>query len=226
MRPAGGVLEMGEGTLRQERPGQHWPRKKPEHRPRHHHKKGESKDNLQRFLADGKVVYVGFGSLGGKGLLRDAHATVRLFAQAITKAGWRPLVSMDSFKPSEPILPSVPGSVPGACSGFCKDTGSTQAVKYQRTQFKQTEGKKRIGVMPGKRVLAKDGPQPKEHPFWSELEEELGRAAKGTGRQLWLLRGSIDHGWLFPRCSAVLHHGGSGTVATALLSGTPQVSTC
>ncbi|WJX28624.1 hypothetical protein P8452_17319 [Trifolium repens] len=35
--------------------------------------------------------------------------------------------------------------------------------------------------------------------------------------------GSIPYGWLFPKCAAVVHHGGSGTTAAALQAGTPQV---
>lgn len=34
---------------------------------------------------------------------------------------------------------------------------------------------------------------------------------------------SAPHGWLFPRVRAVVHHGGAGTCAAALLAGTPQV---
>lgn len=32
-----------------------------------------------------------------------------------------------------------------------------------------------------------------------------------------------DHGWLFARCSAVVHHGGAGTTHAALAAGLPQV---
>lgn len=35
--------------------------------------------------------------------------------------------------------------------------------------------------------------------------------------------GSLPYGWLFPKCAAVIHHGGSGTTAAALQAGTPQV---
>ncbi|KAL5176178.1 Sterol 3-beta-glucosyltransferase UGT80A2 [Glycine soja] len=35
--------------------------------------------------------------------------------------------------------------------------------------------------------------------------------------------GSVPYGWLFPKCAAVIHHGGSGTTAAALQAGTPQV---
>ncbi|XP_027331038.1 sterol 3-beta-glucosyltransferase isoform X2 [Abrus precatorius] len=35
--------------------------------------------------------------------------------------------------------------------------------------------------------------------------------------------GSVPYDWLFPKCAAVIHHGGSGTTAAALQSGTPQV---
>lgn len=40
---------------------------------------------------------------------------------------------------------------------------------------------------------------------------------------LHLCPGEVPHGWLFERCRAVLHHGGSGTVATALLARKPQI---
>ena len=35
--------------------------------------------------------------------------------------------------------------------------------------------------------------------------------------------GSVPHGWLFPRCSAVVHHGGAGTTAAGLRAGVPSV---
>jgi sterol 3beta-glucosyltransferase len=34
---------------------------------------------------------------------------------------------------------------------------------------------------------------------------------------------ACDYGWLFPQCSGVMHHGGSGTTHTASLAGVPQV---
>jgi sterol 3beta-glucosyltransferase len=34
---------------------------------------------------------------------------------------------------------------------------------------------------------------------------------------------SADHGWLFPRCAAVVHHGGAGTTFAAAESGVPSV---
>ena len=33
----------------------------------------------------------------------------------------------------------------------------------------------------------------------------------------------LPHLWLFPKCSIILHHGGSGTVATSLISQKPQI---
>ena len=32
----------------------------------------------------------------------------------------------------------------------------------------------------------------------------------------------VPHSWLYPRCKAVVHHGGAGTCAAALRSGVPQ----
>ncbi len=34
---------------------------------------------------------------------------------------------------------------------------------------------------------------------------------------------TIPHGWLFPRIAGVIHHGGAGTTAAALLAGKPSL---
>ena len=33
----------------------------------------------------------------------------------------------------------------------------------------------------------------------------------------------VSHSWLFPKCVAVIHHGGTGTVSSAIVAGVPQV---
>jgi UDP:flavonoid glycosyltransferase YjiC (YdhE family) len=67
-------------------------------------------------------------------------------------------------------------------------------------------------------------------------------ALRRTGRRGVLLRGwagigraepggdfvavdDLPHDWLFPRCAAVVHHGGAGTTAAALRAGVPSVVT-
>jgi sterol 3beta-glucosyltransferase len=35
------------------------------------------------------------------------------------------------------------------------------------------------------------------------------------------LTGNVDFDWLFPRCRAVIHHGGSGTTGAGLIAGKP-----
>ena len=35
--------------------------------------------------------------------------------------------------------------------------------------------------------------------------------------------GAVEHGWLFERCAAVVHHGGAGTTAAALRAGATSV---
>ncbi len=37
------------------------------------------------------------------------------------------------------------------------------------------------------------------------------------------ITGSVDHGWLFERCSATVHHGGAGTTAATMRAGLPMV---
>eukprot|EP01059_Diplonema_ambulator_P016243 TRINITY_DN2760_c0_g1_i1.p1 TRINITY_DN2760_c0_g1~~TRINITY_DN2760_c0_g1_i1.p1 ORF type:complete len:2693 (+),score=805.41 TRINITY_DN2760_c0_g1_i1:108-8186(+) len=41
--------------------------------------------------------------------------------------------------------------------------------------------------------------------------------------KLLVWQAAIDHTWLFPRCSIVVHHGGAGTVAAVLTAGKPMV---
>ena len=33
----------------------------------------------------------------------------------------------------------------------------------------------------------------------------------------------VSHSWLFPKCVTVIHHGGAGTVSSAIVAGVPQV---
>ena len=45
----------------------------------------------------------------------------------------------------------------------------------------------------------------------------------GAGQELLALHGFVDYSCLLPRCSAMVHHGGAGTVAAALRAGIPSV---
>jgi sterol 3beta-glucosyltransferase len=61
---------------------------------------------------------------------------------------------------------------------------------------------------------------------WSELESdpacvELASAARAAGTLV--LRKTVHHGVLFPRCAAIVHHCGIGTFAASLRSGKPQL---
>lgn len=47
-------------------------------------------------------------------------------------------------------------------------------------------------------------------------------ALAAPSNRIWL-EPEVDHSALFPRCTALVHHGGAGTVATAVASGTPSV---
>jgi sterol 3beta-glucosyltransferase len=47
-----------------------------------------------------------------------------------------------------------------------------------------------------------------------------GIASASRSRDVMVIE-SAPHEWLFPRCSAVVHHGGAGTVATGLAAGRP-----
>ncbi|CAI9103904.1 OLC1v1002494C3 [Oldenlandia corymbosa var. corymbosa] len=57
----------------------------------------------------------------------------------------------------------------------------------------------------------------------SEQSQLSGDGVSLFGGRLFCFSGSIPYNWLFPRCAAVIHHGGSGSTAAALHSGTPQI---
>jgi sterol 3beta-glucosyltransferase len=50
-----------------------------------------------------------------------------------------------------------------------------------------------------------------------------GSLQKSTVPSEVLMVNSAPHTWLFPRCSAVIHHGGAGTTAAGLRGGTPSI---
>jgi sterol 3beta-glucosyltransferase len=52
---------------------------------------------------------------------------------------------------------------------------------------------------------------------WSRVE-----AAKGLADHVRIVS-AIDHGWLFPQCSAAVHHGGAGTAFAVTSAGLPSV---
>jgi UDP:flavonoid glycosyltransferase YjiC (YdhE family) len=82
------------------------------------------------------------------------------------------------------------------------------------------------------------GSMPVPHP--ERMRTLLASAARATGRRFVVARGwsgfesaaregdclfvdDVPHARLFPRVAAVVHHGGSGTVAAAARAGVPQI---
>jgi sterol 3beta-glucosyltransferase len=53
---------------------------------------------------------------------------------------------------------------------------------------------------------------------WSQLE-----SLRATLPSTAFIVDSVDHEWLFPQCSAVVHHGGAGTTMTGLEAGRPTM---
>ena len=62
------------------------------------------------------------------------------------------------------------------------------------------------------------------YALWQCVSDEVERAFQevSPGRMhLW--KGLLSHDWLFKRCCAVMHHGGVGTMSSALKAGLPVV---
>ncbi|XP_016453629.1 sterol 3-beta-glucosyltransferase-like isoform X2 [Nicotiana tabacum] len=64
---------------------------------------------------------------------------------------------------------------------------------------------------------AKEASSCSEQTHWSNEGVSL------FGGRLFCFCGSVPYNWLFPRCAAAVHHGGSGSTAAALQAGVPQV---
>jgi len=58
-------------------------------------------------------------------------------------------------------------------------------------------------------------------PGWSGAEGTLEDTLEDTHKDVYLLR-EAPYRWLFPQMAAVIHHGGAGTTAEALLAGVPN----
>jgi vancomycin aglycone glucosyltransferase len=80
--------------------------------------------------------------------------------------------------------------------------GSMRALQQSERMF--VEAARAVG----RRAIVQRG--------WAELD------ASAAGDDC-LAIGDVDHAKLFPRCAAIVHHGGSGTTTTAARSGRPQV---
>ncbi len=63
------------------------------------------------------------------------------------------------------------------------------------------------------------GSSPAAHFVPSGLGATLGQAGGPPQPASVYLLDSAPHDWLFPRCSAVVHHGGAGTVNAGILAG-------
>ncbi|CAO2045032.1 unnamed protein product [Urochloa humidicola] len=57
----------------------------------------------------------------------------------------------------------------------------------------------------------------------SKEETPCGDSTLLFNGRLFCFSGSVPYSWLFPRCTAAIHHAGSGSTAAALLAGIPQV---
>jgi sterol 3beta-glucosyltransferase len=72
------------------------------------------------------------------------------------------------------------------------------------------------------RSLLVEGARLSELPAVIQLKSERCSAAVREGRLLFLPR--VPHRQLFPRCAAVIHHGGAGTVHTVAQAGVPSLT--
>jgi hypothetical protein len=82
----------------------------------------------------------------------------------------------------------------------------------------------RVVEMTGRRAVLQRGWAGLSLGLLAKSPEPADRALLEAVRgRVFELEVAVPHTWLFPRCAAVVHHGGCGTTHTALHAGVPQV---
>lgn len=104
------------------------------------------------------------------------------------------------YQPSDELLRFLENGSPPVCITF----GSMINRNMERITSVAIEGSQRTGS----RVIVLTG--------WG------GWTPKSTPDGVLFLK-SAPHDWLFPRCKAVIHHGGAGTTAAGLRAGVPSI---
>lgn len=106
----------------------------------------------------------------------------------------------DTFRPPEALETFLADGPPPVCIGF----GSMSTEKPEEVSALVLEAAKASG----QRLVLLSG--------WAGLKPGL--LSKDV-----IALGGLPHSWLYPRCSAVVHHGGAGTTAAAVRAGVPAV---
>ena len=117
-------------------------------------------------------------------------------------AGFVFLDLASSFKPPESLSKFLDAGEPPVYIGF----GSIVVDDPDRFTSLIFEAVKKAGI----RALVSKG--------WGRLGDEI-----NTPENIYILE-NTPHDWLFPRCSAVVHHGGAGTTAIGLKCGKPTMT--
>lgn len=110
------------------------------------------------------------------------------------------LDQLSTWQPPADLARFLVAGSPPVYIGF----GSMRSVDEQKTTRMIVDSIKQAGV----RAIVATG--------WGALAQDV------ASQELFVLE-SAPHDWLFPRCAAVVHHGGAGTTAAGLRAGKPTL---
>lgn len=179
---------------------------------------------LSRFLDEGPApLYLGFGSMGELSLLEPSLQCGLLAAvcRVALKLRLRLVVMESSFN----VLRAVKTS-----GGDTDIKGTDDGNNNNNNNKHKGSNDEPVGTREEEQECVGRTSKPRDN----EEEETDDNDDAGCIAEMWklkdemaqnllMVRGGVNHSLLFPKCKAIVHHGGSGTTAAAVRAGVPQV---
>lgn len=151
---------------------------------------------LVAFLKESIIppIFVGLSSIGSMGFLHNPEGMLCVLARTLKASDRKAVLFTAAYAPLDAaVLAAATEDVP-AVSMY----GATEVIGSRAADAEHYKGQ-------------------------SDYSNILKNGVCLFGDRLFCFSGSVPYLWLFPKCSLIIHHGGSGTTAAALQSGIPQV---
>lgn len=150
-------------------------------------------------------IFIGLSSIGSMGFLDNPEGMLGVLKAVLEAADLKGILFTAAHSPLDAAVLAE------------SEDGTSLSVTTENCQESPRKLYKRSTINGGKWENLKLGDEQ------SAVLKSLEKGVCLFDRRLFCFSGSVPYLWLFPKCSLIIHHGGSGTTAAALQSGVPQV---